>query len=368
MDANQFDMLGEARNAQWSPLTFLGQDYLRIISPAKVNLFLDIKEKQDDGYHDLATVFHALSLTDTVYMTSSAMSTGEDGGVGDDRKDAAAANESAKPKSTENLAFGGPAGNVCVNIEVADKTGSFGPDSNLWGSSDEPDAKDNLAFKAVDLLAKAIGHSKDEQMTIRIEKSIPVAAGLGGGSSNAAAALLGAAHIWGVSDSGETLKEVARELGADVSFFLHGGCCAFVGRGDVFERKLVPSNGSLVLIKPPTGVSTAEAYKEFDANPVKIDAEDWVEFENASCAEEVPLVNNLTDAAEAINPQVASVIEWLVQHVPSKPLLSGSGSAVFAKTETYAEALMLVAAAKQQGWWARATTFSPLGAYVIESR
>lgn len=360
MNQNQVDMLGEARNAQWSAQTFLGEDYLRIISPAKVNLFLDIKNRQADGYHELATVFHALSLTDTLYMTSSAMTGGEDGGVG--------SKTATTSTSSDDLAFAGPAGNIAVQIEIADKTGSFGPDSDLWGSSTAPSVKDNLVFKAIDNLAKSIGHSKDEQMTIRIEKSIPAAAGLGGGSSNAAAALLGAARIWGVSDSGETIKDVARELGADVSFFLHGGCCSFEGRGDVFERKLTPSNAPLVLVKPSSGVSTAKAYEEFDMHPEKVSAEDWVEFQNASAADEVPLINNLTDAAIAINPEVAKVIEWLLQHVDTKPLMSGSGSAVFAKTETYADALTLVAAAKQHGWWARATTFSPLRAYVIEAK
>ena len=85
-------------------------------------------------------------------------------------------------------------------------------------------AADNLAFKAADRLSRAVGRDLPEAIQLRIEKHIPAQGGLGGGSSNAAAVLVGLAKAWGLAADDERVADVARSLGADVAFFLHGGC------------------------------------------------------------------------------------------------------------------------------------------------
>lgn len=85
----------------------------------------------------------------------------------------------------------------------------------------------NIVAKAVRLLAEKLERTADETVVACLEKHIPAEAGLGGGSSDAAAALLGAAHLWGVPADDPRIEEAARSLGADVAFFLHGGCACF---------------------------------------------------------------------------------------------------------------------------------------------
>ena len=85
-------------------------------------------------------------------------------------------------------------------------------------------ARENIVFKAIDLLARKADISYDDAINVRIEKNIPHEGGLGGGSSDAAAALIGAARLWGISEDDSLIEEAAHELGSDVAFFLHGGC------------------------------------------------------------------------------------------------------------------------------------------------
>ena len=110
-------------------------------------------------------------------------------------------------------------------------------------------AEENIAYKAVVELAKALGRTQDETIEMILNKVIPAEAGLGGGSSNAAAALVGAATLWGVGMEDERVQEVASRLGADVSFFLKGGCARLSGKGDVFEAQLEPRSGFVLLVR-----------------------------------------------------------------------------------------------------------------------
>ncbi len=378
------DMLAQAREAQWSAETFLGPDTIKIVAPAKVNLFLGIGSRMSDGYHELNTVFHALSLHDVLYMCRTQLERGE------------AAEKRVKPAGSgaalDNIALAGPAKNIEVRIDMSDKAGAATGEGGIR-------IADNLVFKAIDALAHEIGWVRDERIDVRVEKHIPMQSGLGGGSADAAAALLGAAHLWGISESGETLRKVAAGLGADVAFFLKGGCGFFTGKGERLEHDIAPMKLPVVLVRPGTGVSTAEAYAAFDEAPVTIPAELIAGVENASAAQEVPLYNNLTAAAEKLVPELADVRQWLAgregvlaqggeepsvgcgggccacdaglsetegMELPRKAvLLSGSGSAVFAVVESYSDAMRIAAEAQAKGWWARATTFSSLRATVV---
>lgn len=355
-DFDNVDMLAEAREAQWTPVTFMGSDAIKLVAPAKVNLFLGIGAHGADGYHAATSVMHALSLHDNIYMKHS--------------MDCADLPSKCAPA--------GPDRRCLVSVEVADKT-EVSPSHALALKDLDPER--NLAWQAVNKLAIALTRSVDEHIHIRIEKNIPAESGLGGGSADAAAALLGAAYFWQASEEAlddHLIREVAADIGVDVSFFLDGGCALMKGRGDVFERHLTPSKAPLVVIRPDAGVSTAAAYRRFDKEGTPVDESLLLAADAAVSADEVPLYNNLEAAAFSIQPELAEVKAWLEsksEHLDgawckaackaqsAKPvLMSGSGSATFAICRTYADAVSLSALAKANGWWARATTFSALKA------
>lgn len=302
---------------------FSREGMLKLVAPAKTNLFLGIGERLESGYHEVTTVMHALTLHDVIHMDY-------------------------KEESS---------GGLTIQIECCPREGL--PDLNI-------EAKDNIAFKAVRLLAEKLGRTADETVQIRIEKHIPHQAGLGGGSSDAAAALVGAAHFWGIDRQAPEVVAVAAELGSDISFFLHGGCVCLTGMGEVYSHKLEPMKKPLVLIKPEAGVSTALAYQRFDEAPVEIPEALATEALTAFRAEDVPLFNNLTQAAELVLPELAEIRDWVQdQEGITAVLLSGSGSATLAQCETFDDACRISSAAQARGWTTRATTFSSLRAEVV---
>lgn len=306
---------------------------IKVIAPAKVNLHLGIGAAQPDGYHAATSVLHAVTLHDTLAMRF---------------EDAA------------------PGAGLMVRVRCQAAAGVEAPDVA---------SEDNIAHKALVALAQALGRAADETVTVDILKAIPHAAGLGGGSSDAAAALVGACRAWGIDALSNQVISVASGLGADVPFFLYGGCACMTGRGDVLDHELEPMRKPLVLVRPDAGVSTAAAYKAFD----ECGEPESAEAAQAACAvqsaEALPLFNNLAVASEQVLPQLASVREWLaaqpgVEHdADGNPevLLSGSGSASFAVCESMNAAYSLVSAAKLQGWWARSCSFASIGARVVDA-
>ena len=294
---------------------FRAQGWLKLIAPAKVNLHLAIGARRDDGYHEAATIMHAVNLHDIVYMR-------------------------VKPSDA---------------IDPAD------PVTRLVACGDVPvpelASDDNIATKAVRKLAERLGRD-DAGIEIRIEKSIPAQGGLGGGSSDAAAALVGAAQLWGLDSDDPAIEEVARQLGSDVAFFLHGGCSYYEGTGDVFVRALQPSKRALALVKPEGGVSTAEAYRTFDAAPQPVPADLALKAREAASADDIALFNNLASASEQIMPELADIRQWLSdQRGVVNALLCGSGATTFAVCDDFSAACRVVADARKRGLWARATSF-----------
>ena len=206
-------------------------------------------------------------------------------------------------------------------------------------------------------------------MVACLEKHIPAEAGLGGGSSDAAAALLGAAHLWGVPADDPRIEEAARSLGADVAFFLHGGCACFTGVGDAFDHALAPMSGNVVLVKPEGGVSTAAAYRAFDEHPTAISEADREAALEAQRAADVPLRNNLVPVSEHLLPALVDIRLWASERADvQRVLMSGSGSAVFMQCATFADAGRVAAEARMRGWWARATMFGSARAAVVPNR
>lgn len=299
----------------------------KIISPAKVNLVLAVGEKQESGFHEVQTIMHSLALHDTLSMRRF-----DDEGSGDGLQ-------------------------VMLKCES-----SFTIDPLLIK------AEENIAYKAVVELAKALGRTQDETIEMILNKVIPAEAGLGGGSSNAAAALVGAATLWGVGVEDECVQEVASRLGADVSFFLKGGCARLSGKGDVFEAQLEPRSGFVLLVRPDAGVSTGKAYAAFDEDPVLPSSEYLSSIAALDAAADVSLYNNLEKAACSVTPVVAQVLEWgRAAAGEENVVLCGSGSAVCCIFDSYQAACEASVEARKHEWWTRVTSFSPLGAAIVEA-
>ena len=299
----------------------------KIISPAKVNLVLAVGEKQESGFHEVQTIMHSLALHDTLSMRRF-----DDEGSGDGLQ-------------------------VMLKCES-----SFTIDPLLIK------AEENIAYKAVVELAKTLGRTQDETIEMVLNKVIPAEAGLGGGSSNAAAALVGAATLWGVGVEDERVQEVASRLGADVSFFLKGGCARLSGKGDVFEAQLEPRSGFVLLVRPDAGVSTGKAYAAFDEDPVLPSSEYLSSIAALDAAADVSLYNNLEKAACSVTPVVAQVLEWgRAAAGEENVVLCGSGSAVCCIFDSYQAACEASVEARKHEWWTRVTSFSPLGAAIVEA-
>lgn len=183
---------------------------LTLFSPCKINVFLRITNKREDGYHDLASLFHVISLGDIIKFSLSPSKT----------KDSLSTNVSGVPLDDRNL-----------------------------------------IIKALNLYRKKTG--SDKYFWIHLDKRVPTGAGLGGGSSNAATTLWAANQFSGCPASEKELQEWSSEIGSDIPFFFSQGAAYCTGRGEVVQN--IPPPVSLdvpmVLIKPPEACSTAEVYK-----------------------------------------------------------------------------------------------------------
>ncbi|MBT2486843.1 MULTISPECIES: 4-(cytidine 5'-diphospho)-2-C-methyl-D-erythritol kinase [unclassified Microbacterium] len=186
---------------------------VHVRAPGKINVYLGVGARHDDGYHALATVFQAVSLYEDVVARHS-----------DD-----------------------------FSLSV----------SGLDDVSAVPLDDRNLAMRAAKLLATATEHTGGVDLEIR--KSVPVAGGMGGGSADAAAALVACDALWGTGLSPARLHDLAARLGADVPFALHGGTAVGTGRGDQLNPALARGRFDWVLVTSDQGLSTPVVYQQLDA-------------------------------------------------------------------------------------------------------
>jgi 4-diphosphocytidyl-2-C-methyl-D-erythritol kinase len=256
-------------------------------APAKVNLFLEVLGKRPDGYHAIETLILAVDLFDTLEI----------------RDD--------------------PAGRLSL---ACDPPGL-------------PTGPGNLVWKAARALDPTRGAA------VRLVKRIPSEAGLGGGSSDAAAALAALNRLWGLNRGRAELLPVAAAVGSDVGFFLAPPAGWCTGRGEAVEPESVGRPLDLVIVKPAAGLSTAEVYRRVTvpANPVS--GEPAREALRAGDPERVArcLHNRLQDAAFAARPAVEEVFRRLLGCRPLGCLVSGSGSSVFAVCRDRADAVRVAA-------------------------
>jgi len=267
---------------------------LIVRAPAKLNLDLRILGHRRDGFHDLQTLLQSISLRDTLTFTHCR-------------------------------------GRITVGSR----------------SARVPTDKKNIVWQAAEVLWRDMGCQGDPKgVAISIIKRIPMAAGLGGGSSNAAAALRGLSSVWGVSPSGKRLRELAASVGSDVPYFLTGGLSDGFDRG-VRLRRLSDLNQCWVVLASPTfGVPTVLAYKWFDQLPAKLPTK-----RSRHWRQRLRLLrNDLQEPVVRRHPEIGAMIDRLQATNASLAAMTGSGSTVFALYRRKADAILARRQVRSRGW------------------
>ena len=283
---------------------------LTLTAPAKINLYLGVHIERDDrGYHKVDSLMAAVGLADTVTVA--------------------------------------PAQELTVQTVPA---------------SDFPMQK-NTAYRAAVAMAEHYG--REANICVTIEKHIPLCAGLGGPSTDAAAVIIALAELWGIDRTDPALDDIARSIGADVPFFLHTSPAFYVGGGDVLatEYPALPAT-PVVLVKPrEASVSTVEAYRRFDETPVPAEKPGAIASALRSGDAETAYAlvhNNLGVISAQMEPQIQVVLDWLrTQDGTVAVDVCGSGACSFAICDTAVTAANLAALAQQNGWWSCATELIP---------
>ncbi|OUM93944.1 MAG: 4-(cytidine 5'-diphospho)-2-C-methyl-D-erythritol kinase [Firmicutes bacterium ZCTH02-B6] len=321
---------------------------LSVEAPAKLNLTLAVNGRRPDGYHLIESVMQAIDLTDCVELVPSA---------------------------------GGTIVHCAVPGVPTDET--------------------NLAVRAVEALRAALPPGREDPggLEIRIHKRIPVAAGLGGGSADAAAALVGANALWGLGLDHAALARIGLQVGADVPFCLHGGTAVARGIGEQLEP--VPEAAPLwgIVVNPGFAVSTADVYRLYDqlyaeaaakaADGERADAgrassiqEPWFSPGGAGRAAAMAealgrhdveavarlLYNDLEPAAVRLYPQIYALRQRVLEAGALGAVMCGSGPSVFGLAADEAHARALADALAGVVPFVAACRFRPDGCRIVQSK
>ncbi len=280
--------------------------FAEILAPAKVNLFLEILARRDDGFHEIETLISSISLFDTLRFRPHS----EEGPI----------------RLTCRWGRGFAAQTSNCMAKTSPSHASTAVDSIL---GDLPEAKDNIVLRVLERLRVCAGVSRGA--TVQIVKRIPSAAGLGGASSDAAAALMAANHQWDLNWSGRELAELSAEFGSDIPFFFSGGAAICRGRGELVERFEQLPKMQLVVVKPPLGLSTPAVYRRCSvpSEPVPLrpllDAARQADVPNLARR----LSNRLQNAAEQLSPWIDKAREAFAGSSCLGHQMSGSGTSYF---------------------------------------
>jgi 4-diphosphocytidyl-2-C-methyl-D-erythritol kinase len=274
---------------------------VRITAFAKVNLGLRILGKRDDGYHNIESILQTVSLADEIEIT----------------------------KGGRSIAL----------------------------SSDAPDlptGEPNLCYRAARLFFEEIG--RDVGVAIHITKRIPMGAGLGGGSSDAASVLIGLDMLFSSGLGSGQLQAMALRIGSDVSFFLTGGTSWVRGRGERIEPIRPEPSFWYLIVYPGFSIDTAWAYgriksltREEDYSSVNI----YSFIETASEGGQLELHNDFEEVMRIEYPELSQIRELLIAHNARAVSLSGSGSSVFGIFHDGQELNDALADLEEKGHWAR---------------
>ncbi len=256
---------------------------VQVSVPAKINLSLGVGPVREDGFHALATVYQAIGLYDHLVVSD--------------------------------------ADDVSVTVQGRDHLDVAGV----------PTDQTNIAVRAARLLAAH--HGTERGVDITIDKGIPVAGGMAGGSADAAAALVACDHLWGLDTPRAQLHELAAELGSDVPFLLDGGTAIGSSRGELVTPVMTRGEYWWVVLESPVGLSTPEVYREFDTlhgGAVVDDPEIPDELIGALLGHDVDrlgaaLVNDLQPAALRLRPELSIALERGRIESALGAIVSGSG-------------------------------------------
>ncbi len=253
---------------------------MRIISekaPAKINLTLDVLQKRPDGFHEVEMIMTTVDLADRIWL---------------------------KPLDRG------------ITIHSSERF--------------VPNDKRNLAWQAADILRKRFDIRSGVEITL--DKNIPVAAGLAGGSSDAAATLRGLNRLWDLGLNLDELAELGARIGSDIPFCVYGGTALASGRGEQIQHLPVPPNCWVVLAKPPISVSTGDIYGGLNIEGIQHpDTQGMMDALKSSDYELMckKVGNALEPVTMRLHPQVSVLKEQMLKFGADTVLMSGSGPTVF---------------------------------------
>lgn len=260
---------------------------IKLKGNAKINLTLDILGKREDGYHEVSMVMQSIELHDTLEMEKT------------------------------------PEG-ILLDVDVP------------WLEADET----NLAWKAADLMIRRF--HLEGGVRIRLTKRIPIAAGLAGGSTDAAAVLRGMRELYGLGLSGEELCRLGAEIGSDIPFCLMGGTMLSTGRGEVLKRLPALPEMPVVLAKPKISVSTAWAYRNYDELGAKRHPDNEAVQRALAAGDGIAVSKLLCNVLESVTEKRYNIISeykvMMMEQGALASMMSGSGPTVFALAESMEKA------------------------------
>jgi 4-diphosphocytidyl-2-C-methyl-D-erythritol kinase len=278
-------------------------------APAKLNLHFEVLGRRPDGFHEVETFITAISLFDTLTFFHSSPQT-----------------EQAGLQCTVDFAgdwapgmrgyFHSPAGDSTGDLQTA--------------LGDLPEPSDNIVVKAIELLGQRAGTEKSA--VVRLVKRIPSSAGLGGGSSDAAAALVAANLAWNLGWSQERLASLAADLGSDVPFYFTRGAAICRGRGDRLESLANSQHFHFVVVRPPQGLSTADVYRNCQPAQTPVSIGPLLEAWRNGCPYRLGsmLMNRLQEPAAKMCSWVGRLQNAMKRLEVPGHQMTGSGSSYFA--------------------------------------
>lgn len=254
-------------------------DMLKLLSYGKINLFLDVEGKKQDGYHIIKSVMQSVSIYDEIFL---------------------------QPVNGNNIIIS------CSDISI-------------------PINEENICYKAAHLIKEK--YSINSGVRIHINKTIPKEAGLAGGSANAAAVLKGLNVLWNLNFSDEEMKIMGAQIGADVPFCLTGGTCLAEGIGDKVTELNNFSWDDILIIKPEFSMSTAFVYKNLTSDHYNLYKDNKIlkyilsyDYENTALS----VANTLEKVVEKLHPEIDAIKKLMIDSGALSCIMTGSGSAVFA--------------------------------------